>query len=285
MILVTGASGNIGSETVRLLAAQQQPVRALVRNTSRFVHGAVDVVAGDFDDRESLDAAMRDIDTVVLVSPAIPSQEIAVIDAAVHAGVTHVIKATSKASADSPVERRRGQARIEQHLQASSLAWTLLRSNAYLQNLLTLAPIVKQTSGFVMSAADGQVGMVDARDVAAVAARIAVDPAEHDGATYWPTGPALVTYTDVARELTAAVGRPIEYRRISPEEHLEIMLRAGLPATVATSNAQAFGLIAAGDAAWITDDVDTITGSAPRSLHTFVTEHTPNFTDENIPNG
>lgn len=168
---------------------------------------------------------------VVLVSPAIPHQEIAVMDAAAHARVTHVIKATSKASADSRVDRRRGQNQIEQHLQASSLAWTLLRSNAYLQNLLTLAPIVKQTSGFGMSTGDGQVGRVDARDVAAVAATVAASPADYAGATYRPTGPALLTYTDVANELSAALGHPIEYWRICPDEHREIMIRAGLAIT------------------------------------------------------
>jgi len=278
VILVTGATGNVGSETVRLLADQKHPVRALVRDPTRLQLAGVEVVTGDFDDPDSLDAAMHGIDTVVLVSPAIPRQEIEVIDIAARAGVSHIIKATSKASADSPVERRRGQAKIEQHLQASGLAWTLLRSNAYLQNLVALAPIVKQTSGFVMSAGEGQVGMVDARDVATVAATIAAAPTAHAGATYWPTGPALITYTDVANELSAALGHPIEYRRISPDQHRDMMVRAGVPDPVATSNAQAFGLIAEGDAAWITDDVQTITGNPPRTLHAFITERAAAFT-------
>ena len=273
MILVTGATGNVGSEAVRLLAGQQHPVRALLRDPARLKHVGVDVVAGDFDDRDSLDAAMRGVDTVVLVSPAIPHQEIAVIDSAARAGVTHVIKATSKASADSPVERRRGQTRIEQHLQASGMAWTLLRSNAYMQNLFAIAPLVKQTGGFVMSAGDGQIGMVDARDVAAVAVTIAGAPTDHAGATYWPTGPALITYTDVATELSAALRHPIEYRRIPPDQHRELMMLGGVPESVATSNAQAFALIAEGDAAWITDDVHTLTGHAPRTLHAFIIEY------------
>ena len=115
MILVTGATGNVGSQTVRLLAARQADVRALVRDPSR-APSAGEVVVGDFDDAGSLDAAMRGVDTVVLVSPAVPRQEIAAIDSAVRNGVTHVVKATSKASADSPVDRRRGQAQIEEHL-------------------------------------------------------------------------------------------------------------------------------------------------------------------------
>jgi uncharacterized protein YbjT (DUF2867 family) len=72
--------------------------------------------------------------------------------------VSHVIKVTSKASADSPVGRRRGQAQIEAHLEAAGLARTLLRSNAYMQNLLALAPMIKQTGGFLMSAGPGEDG-------------------------------------------------------------------------------------------------------------------------------
>jgi uncharacterized protein YbjT (DUF2867 family) len=277
LILVTGATGKVGSEAVRLLAAQHQPVRALVRDPSRAPRGDVEVAIGDFDRPDTLDAAVRGVDTVLLVSPAVPAQEMAVIDAAVRHEVTHVVKVSSKASADSPVARRRGQARIEAHLETSGLAHTLLRPNAYLQNLLALAPVVAQTRSFPMSAGDGQVGMVDARDVAAAATAVVTAPGEHAGRTYWLTGPELITYTDVAKELAAALGHPVEYRRITPAEHRAAMIGAGVPETVADSNAQAFGLIAEGDAAWLSDDAKALTGETPRSLHTFIAEHIAAF--------
>jgi uncharacterized protein YbjT (DUF2867 family) len=135
MILATGATGKVGSEAVRLLAAQNHPTRALVPDPSRAprdVGSTVEIATGDFDQPGTLDAAMRGIDTVLLVSPAVPDQEIAVIDSAVRNGVTHIVKITSKASADSPVERPRGQAQIEAHLEATGIAFTFLRSNAYM---------------------------------------------------------------------------------------------------------------------------------------------------------
>jgi uncharacterized protein YbjT (DUF2867 family) len=273
MILVTGATGNVGSEAVRLLTGRRQPVRALVRSPGT----AENAVTGDFDRPETLDAAMAGIDTVLLVSPAVPAQEIAVVDSAARNGVAHIVKVSSKASPDSPVDRRRGQARIEEHLLASGLAYTLLRPNAYMQNLFALAPMVRQTRGFVMSAGDGQVGMIDARDVAAAAAAIVAAPAPHASKTYWLTGPDLVTYDDVAKALTDALGHPVEYRRIPPDEHREMMIRAGLPEPVATSNAQAFGLIAQGDAAWLSDDVESLTGSRPRDLRTFIADNVRAF--------
>lgn len=277
MIAVTGASGQVGSEVVRLLAADGSAVRAVEHRRSVGTPG-VDVVRADFDDRQSVVAALQGVSTVVLVSPAVPAQEMLVVDAAVEAGVTHVVKATSKASPNSPVERRRGQAAIEQHLRGSRLAWTLLRSNAYQQNLLALAPQVRSTSSFVMSAGDGEVGMVDARDVAAVAAVVAAAPEKHAGRTYWPTGPALVTYHGVATRLSAALGTTVTYRAVGPEEHLGLMLSAGLPEPVARSNAEAFRLIADGDAAWVTDDVEVLTGVLPRSVDVFIAEHRPAFT-------
>lgn len=277
MILVTGASGKVGSEAIRLLGAQHHPARALVRDASRAPDADVEIVVGDFDRPDTIDAAMRGIETVLLVSPAVPAQEIAVIDSAVRQGARHIVKITSKASADSPVDRRRGQAQIEAHLEATGLAYTLLRANAYMQNVLALAPLIKQTSGFVMSAGDGQVGMVDVRDVAATAATVVTAPKEHIGRTYWLTGPDLITYTDIAKELSDALGRPIEYRRTSPAEHRAAMIQAGVPEAVATSNAQAFGLIAEGDAAWLSEDVESITGTAPRTLRAFVTDYLAAF--------
>ena len=146
-----------------------------------------------------------------------------------------------------------------------------------MQNLLALTPMIRQTGGFVMSAGDGQVGMIDARDVAATAAVIATAPKEHAGRTYRLTGPRLITYTDIAEELSAALGHPVEYRQISPGEHRAAMIQAGIPEAVATSNAQAFGLIAEGDAAWLSNDVKSITGTAPRPLRTFIADNVQAF--------
>ena len=126
------------------------------------------------------------VTAVVLVSPAVPAHELNVIDSAARAGVAHVVKVTSKASADSPIARRRGQAEIEAGLLASGLGYTLLRNNVYMQNLLILAPAIAATNSFGSSVGTGRVGLVDTRDVAAVAAEVAAAPAAHVGR---PTGP------------------------------------------------------------------------------------------------
>ena len=279
MILVTTA-GKVGAETARLLRQQGIPVRVLVRDPRKAAALAelgAEIAEGDLEAPPTVDEALAGVTTVVLVSPAVPAQELNVVRGAVRAGVRHVVKVTSKASADSPIARRRGQAEIEAGLTASGLGYTLLRSNAYMQNFLALAPAIARTGSFGSSAGAGRVGLIDARDVGAVAAVIAASPAAHAGMTYWLTGPDLVSYADVAAMLSTALGRPIAYRELSFEDDRDAMIRAGVPAPLAEMNAQAFGLIAAGDAAWLSEDVPSLLGRPARSFDRFAADYAAAF--------
>lgn len=279
MILVTTA-GKVGSETVRLLRQKDVPVRVLVRNPEKVKSLAeigAEIVVGDLDSSSSIDKAMRGIKTVVLVSPAIPAQELNVINSAVRASVGHVVKITSKASLDSPIARRRDQAEIVNGLIASGLGYTLLRNNAYMQNFLMLAPAISKTSSFSSSAGDGRIGMIDTRDVAAVAAVIAASPASHSGKTYWPTGPELLSYSDAAAVLSKVLARPITFHQQTFEEDKQAMINIGVPETVAEDNARALSLFAQGDATYITNDVPSLLGQAARTFEQFATNYTSAF--------
>jgi uncharacterized protein YbjT (DUF2867 family) len=239
LILVTTV-GKVGSETVRRLRER--------------------------------DAAVR-----VLVSPAVPAQELNVVASAARAGAGHVVKATSKASADSPIARRRWQAEIEAGLAASGIPHTLLRSNAYMQNVLALAPAITKTSSFGSAAGKGRSGLVDARDVAAVAAEVAVSPAAHAGQAYWLTGPGLISNYDVAAILSELLGRTITYQELTVEENTEAMISAGVPEQIAKMNAQAFSLAADGDAEWVTEDVPSLLGRPARSFQQFANDYAAAF--------
>ena len=279
MILVTTA-GKVGSEVVRLLRQREMPVRVLVRTPKKaeaLAEAGAEIAEGDLEAPLTIDEAMAGVTTVVLVNPGVPAQELNVIHSAVRAGVEHVVKVTSKASADSPIARRRWQTEIEEGLIASGMAHTLLRNNAYMQNFLTLAPAIAKTGSFGSSAAAGRVGLIDARDVGAVAAEIAASPRAHQGKTYWLTGPALLSYSDVAAVLSKVLGRPITFRELSVEDDKEAMIRAGVPAPVAAMNAQAFSLIAAGDAAWLSEDVPSLLGRPARSFEQFAIDDAAAF--------
>jgi len=275
VILVTTA-GKVGSEAVRLLREQDVPVRVLVRDPDKvtaLAGAGAEVAEGDLDVPTSVDDAMAGVSAVVLVSPAVPAQELNVVASAARAGAGHVVKVTSKASADSPIARRRWQAEIEAGLAASGIPHTLLRSNAYMQNVLALAPAIAKTSSFGSSAGKGRTGLTDARDVAAVAAEIAAAPARHAGQTYWLTGPGLISNYDVAAVLSKLLGRTITYRELTFEENKDAMIRAGVPGPIAEMNAQAFSLTAGGDAEWVTEDVPSLLGRPARSFGQFAADY------------
>jgi uncharacterized protein YbjT (DUF2867 family) len=279
VILVTTA-GKVGSEAVRVLRQREVPVRVLVRDPEKaklLADAGAELAVGDLDVPASIDQAMAGVDTVVLVSPGVPAQELNVVASAARAGVRHVVKATSNASAHSPIARRRWQTEIEAGLATSEMPHTLLRSNAYMQNVLALAPAIAKTSSFGSSAGNGRIGMVDARDVAAVAAVIAASPAPHAGKTYRLTGPELISNYDVAAVLSKLLGRTITYRELSFDQDKHAMIRAGVPEQVAEMNAQAFTMIADGDAAWLTDDVPSLLGRPARSFEQFAANYTSAF--------
>ncbi|HEX3493474.1 MAG TPA: NmrA family NAD(P)-binding protein [Streptosporangiaceae bacterium] len=273
-------AGRVGSETARLLAGRGVPVRVLVRDPARATaleQAGAEIAKGDLDVPATIDDAMTGVATVVLVSPAIPTQELNVVASAARAGVGHVIKATSKASADSPIARRRWQTEIEAGLAASGIPSTLLRSNAYMQNLLALAPAIAATSSFGSAAGRGRVGLVDARDVAAVAAEIAAAPDAHAARTYWLSGPALLSNYDVAAVLSELLGRTITYRELTLEQNTQGMISAGVPEQIAQMNALAFRLTADGDAEWVTQDVPSILRRPARTFEDFARDHATAF--------
>jgi uncharacterized protein YbjT (DUF2867 family) len=281
VILVTTA-GKVGSETARLLRERDVPVRVLVRDPAKataraLAEAGAEIATGDLGVPASIDEAMSGVSGVVLVSPAVPAQELNVVASAARAGAGHVVKATSKAPADSPIARRRWQAEIEAGLAASGIAHTLLRSNAYMQNVLALAPAIAKTSSFGSSAGKGRSGLVDARDVAAVAAEIVTSPAAHAGRTYWLTGPEPVSNYDVAAVLSKLLGRTITYRELTFEESKDAMIRAGVPEQIAEMNAQAFSLTADGDAEWVTQDVPSLLGRPARSFEQFTADYAAAF--------
>lgn len=118
MILVTTA-GKVGSEAARLLAQRGVPVRVLVRSREKaaaLADTGAELAEGDLEAPATIDAAMSGVSSVVLVSPAEPAHELNVIDSVVRARAEHVVKITSKASADSPIARRRNQSQIEDAL-------------------------------------------------------------------------------------------------------------------------------------------------------------------------
>ncbi len=279
MILITTA-GKVGSAAAQRLVELGVPVRVLARNREKAValaQAGVDVFHGDLDDSQSVEEAFRGVSGVVLVTAPVVSQELRVIDNAKRADVGHIVKITTKATANSSIARRRNHVAIEDALISSGLPHTFLRNNAYMQNFLMAAPAIAETSSFRTAAGDGRVGYVDARDVAAVAAEVAAAPAGHVGKTYWPTGPEALSADEVAGVLTKVTGRKVTFQPITYEEQKQAMISVGVPEHIAEDNARAVALMAEGDCDFVTDDVAELLGRPATSFEQFATGYAKVF--------
>lgn len=275
-ILVTGATGKLGQLIVQRLLALKQPVRAFTRrpDAARKLFGeSVQVAAGEFGDRRSLDDALRGAGRLLLLSPIsarLVTDQISVADAAVAAGVQRIVKISgSDWTIDPPGNSISGDAHaaVERHLARLPLVAVSLRPNAWMQ--VSLANTVRQAianNTVVAANPDAVIGYIDARDIADVA----VDQLLADnvaGGTLNLTGPDIVTARQVAellstalkRQIAAVKGRPLPVPGDADFEHRAI--------------AQFVSLIAAGRAAATTDVVKSLLGRAPRSVAAFISEH------------
>lgn len=281
--LVTGATGTVGSALVSDLAERGVGVRAFVRDravaTERLGED-VDLAVGDFADASSIVDALAGIDAVFLACGNHPQQvawETAVVDAAAACGVERVVKLSAVgAEIGSPLPFWDWQGRIEAHLARVGVAATVLRPATYMSNLLAAAASLRGGGPLVAPAGDARIAMIDPRDVAAVAAVVLCEDG-HDGRTYTLTGPEAVTYAHVAKDLTAAVGRPVAFVDVPDEAAHAGMVDTGVPPWLADSLVTLFRLMRDGAMNETTDTIQALTGRPPRSVAEFARDHADLF--------
>jgi uncharacterized protein YbjT (DUF2867 family) len=279
MILVTGASGTIGSEVFRRLTAAGGRPRAFVRDPlkARALFGdAVEHIVGDLDRPETVDAGMEGVDRVFLLtrqSSRQLAQERHVIEAAVRAGVRHVVKlSVFRADERSPLRIARQHRQIECVLEQSGLPHTIVRPVFFMQNLFAM---VRQ--GAIRTAAGGgRVAMVDARDVAAVAVD-AIIGRNGDGRIYTLTGPQSLTFGEVAATITQQTGEPVRHEDIVPGAVRDTVESSGAEPWFARDMSRLHVMLAAGYEDVVTDDVRRITGTTPGTLAEFARDHAHAF--------
>lgn len=284
MILVTGATGHVGSHAAIQLRDSGVPVRALVRDAGkarRMLGGEVDLAVGDFEDRESLRHAVSGVDAVLLSSGTHPNQaehEIAVIDAAVDAGVERLVKiSTIGAEPGSACAFLDRHGRSEEYLQRSDLRWVIVRGSAfYMTNLLFFADQIHDQSKIFAPAAGARIAMIDPLDVAS-AAIVPLTASDHDHQVCTLTGPAAITFNDLAQELSRALERQIDFIPVTDEEALQGMTAAGIPAVVAEPFVVLFRLLRGGLNSATTDTVRGLTGRDARSFANFAGDHVAAF--------
>jgi uncharacterized protein YbjT (DUF2867 family) len=285
MIVVTGATGNAGSEVVRALAARGERVRAFVRDPGRarqVLGEDAELAVGDFADAASVRAALEGADALLLSCADDPRRvgwETAAIDAAVAAGVRRIVKLSAAAAEPgSPVAFWDWHGQVDQYLRSCGTGWVILRANWYMSNLLAAASAVAAEGRLYAPAGQARIAMIDPRDVGAAAAAVLCSPghgasAGHEGKTYLLTGPRAITYDEVAAGLSAATRSRVEFVDVPGDAAYQAMIGDGMPGFVADQIVRMFGMLRQGVAAQVSPDVETLTGSAPRDFATFARDH------------
>jgi uncharacterized protein YbjT (DUF2867 family) len=270
LILVVGASGTVGSELSRLLVAQGETV---IKATSR-QPSAADQVRVDLVSQAGLKAAFDGVDRAFLLAPPGHANQEALlaplIDEAQARGLKKVVLMTAMgANADENTPMRKAERRLE----ASGLAYNIIRPNWFMQNFNTFWLHGIQAAGQIflpVGAAKGS--FIDARDIAAVAARL-LSGEGFANRDFDLTGPRALDHAEVAALLTRTTGKQIGFTDITPDAMLQGLLGAGLPQDYAQFLVLILGYFKAGYAERTTDAVQQITGQAPRTIEQYAKDY------------
>ena len=279
-ILVTGATGNVGSALIPNLTNLGADVRALVRDESKaqgLKNAGIEFVVGDLEKPHTLDAAFRGVDKVLLITPPNPNQVIQAkngIQAAKRSGSPFIVRLSAGAVEEVPgaLPRISGQhAEIDDELRASGVPYTILKPHFFMQNTMMAAQTVASEGVFYMAMKDGKIGMIDVRDVADVAVKVLTEDG-HEGKTYTLTGPASISFHDVAAALSKGLARQVNYVNVPLEAARQAMISMGLPEWVADALGEYTTAFSEGYGDFTTDAVENITAQPARSYETFASD-------------
>jgi len=284
VIVVTGATGNIGSRVIGALVASGIPCRAFVRDPAKaaaVLGDDVPVAVGDFADAPSIRAAVDGADAVVLSSGNDPRQvdfEANVIDATATTSRCQVVKISSVgADPDSPAAFVAWHGRSEAHLAATDLPATVLRANFYMTNLLAAADSISHGGPLAAPAGDARIAMVDPRDIAASVVTVLTSSGHH-GHTYELTGPQALTYAQVADTLARVLDRSVEFVDAPEPSVRDALVASGMPEWFAEEFLSLFAELRHGIAATVTTSVQDLTGRPATDLASFIADHAAAFT-------
>ncbi len=281
-LLVTGATGMIGSLVVDELVERGAGLSAMVRGSSAPAFDGRDgvrVVQGDFDDASSLERALQGAERAFLLtnsSERTEEQQLAFVRAAAAAGVRHVVKLSQlHADAQSPVRFLRYHAAVESAIAETGLDFTFVRPNLVMQAYLAFAPSI---AAGTLQAPIGQarVSIVDARDIARVCAAALTEDG-HAGKTYDVTGPEAVSHQELASALGRVAGHEVSFEQAAPEDFAAMLEQVGMPQWQAAGLIEDYAHYERGEAATVSGDVERVTGREPIALAQFAADHAEHF--------
>ncbi|MFE1349083.1 NAD(P)H-binding protein [Streptomyces sp. NPDC058757] len=276
MILVTGATGNIGSALLKELHARGAgPLRGLTRDADRaaFPEGT-EAVEGDLAEPASLKPALTGVRSLFLVSRL--GADAGILEAARKAGVEHVVLVSSITVQTHPHLGPAGEnLAVEELLKESGMAWTILRPTQFASNALMWAASIRGGETVRAPYAETALPTIHPADVASVA-RVALTEPGHHGRTYALTGPEPVTARQQVEAIAAVLGREVPFAEISRRQ-----ARAQMVAVFGPEAADAVLDVTGGDVnpelLRVRDTVSRVTGAPARPFRRWAAENADTF--------
>jgi uncharacterized protein YbjT (DUF2867 family) len=282
MILITGASGNVGKTVLQAVAKSGAKHRAIYRSAAEAAKApaGTETAVADYAKPETLGAALKNVDSVYLVcspTPDLVQLESNVIDACVNAGVKHVVLNSALGAGDYDKSFPSWHRTVEDKLKGTRLSWTILRPNSFHQNVVAFfAPTIRMQGVFYNSMRDAKNSFLDVRDIAAVAAK-SLAAGEHAGKIYELNGPEAINYTELAKKVSKVAGREVKYVDIPMEAQKKAMLDQGMPEWLTTALLDLQQYYVNGKGGETDGLLQKLLGRAPITMDEFLKENAAEF--------
>jgi uncharacterized protein YbjT (DUF2867 family) len=286
-ILVTGATGTVGSEVVRQLSTKGETVKAAARsaNDTTFSHlNGVQTVQLDLNSTGKFASAFQGVDKLFLLTPLqsnIVDLTSNLVNEAKNAKIKHIVKqSVMGADAEPGITASRLHRQAEKIIEESEIPFTFLRPNDFMQNFVNFySPTIKNKNAIYLPAEDAKVSFVDVRDIAAVAVKTLTEDGNnrHNGKAYTITGPEALSYYQVAEILSNATGKKINYVNVSEEATRLGLKDMGWDDWLISTTLQFFDLYRKGYASQVTSAVEEVTGKKPISFSHFTKDYAQVF--------
>jgi len=276
-ILVTGSTGNVGSEVVRSLLEIGQPVVAAAfdgRDAQDVPGEDTETVLFRFGEGETYRDAFAGVGKLFLMRPPqisdVQTYLLPVVDHARQVGVRHIVF-LSLLGADR--QRFVPHYKVEKHLEASGVPYTFLRPSFYMQNLNTTHRAeIRDRDGILIPVGEAQTSFIDVRDIGAVAAKILAEPG-HENRAYELTGGEALDYYQVADLFTEVLGRKITYRNPSIPHFIRYQRQRGIPVQAVLIMAGLYTATRFGSGKRVTEDVAALLGRAPITVRQYIEDY------------
>ena len=277
MYLITGSTGHIGRPLVEQLHKEGHDVRALVRDADRaeVLPDGIDIAVGNLDDADSVAAALRGVDSVFLLHVgAGTTQTQIMIDAARSTGVNRIVLLSSVGARLIPIAGLipGSLAAREDLLRASGLDVTFLRPTSLMSNVPSWAVGIRESNQVVDPTDPGVQVPVNPDDIARVAAHVLTEDG-HVGNGYILAGPEALTVRQQVEILSDVLGRTIEFVAVTPEQAAKEAIERGTPVQLAEAMKDLNEMFRARLVGQLADDIENLTGVAPRSFRDWCERH------------